>query len=1383
MKQYTYLLLLLCMVFITWGCDEEKDFTSSITPEDIALNMVPVKGSGYMKSFSMGKYEVTQDEWMAVMDHNPSRVIGNPNRPVDSASPAEIEEFINRLNQLTGKKYRLPTELEWQYAAAGGNEKQDYSGSNTLDQVGWYQENSGGKPHPVGEKSPNGYGLYDMSGNVMELTIQHTYCGGSWNSMAEQCKSYSLIEQDFSTRVPVTGFRLMLDEYNGPEDEDKEFRVVDTHVMKDTEKNTYYIQTFISVTTAMDKELINLLKKDAKIRFEICPDLSFDTGNTTVIYGFYWGDTGLHADLPADFKEGNYYLRILIENYRSNTVEFSHSTTKLFVPKNLNWDYDEKGLIYLHVDYPVGGDTLLMVDKVKPTLEITSDPAFKMDISSITGTIDSHKRLIFYLPEGFNPGTYYIRISISSYRTNIITWVFDLNAKYKTFEVEGLAWDYDAKDLVYLHSDYPSDNEVGTLLGNGTKPIFELCPDVNFTKEVISVTGNVRKDNLLMATLFDGCKAGTYYVRITIGLYRTAPVKLLIQCDQDRIFSIKDIVVKNNPNNVLSVYTSYPTEFGVIDLLGNIPLTFQLSKDSKMLTGVTKITGTATKPNLITALPENITSGTYYLCITIGRYRTEISEFSISIDNSFEPKNMDWDFNNSDRPYLHINYPSDPDILSIIDKVDVTLDITTDPDFKKDIISLPGALTYPRTQIKFYLPDNFKPGTYYLRITIGKYITKIITWVFDLDAKYKQFEVTGLAWDYDAKNLPYLHTDYPDDNAVGTLLSNGTKPVFEICPDANFTKDVISRTGAVNNKNKLVTSLPDGFKAGTYYIRIAIGTYRTAPMKLLIQCDTYKTFTVTGLTVKKNANNALSLYTGYPTEFGVLSLLESNTPPVFEISKDSKMNTVITKMIGTATKPNLIAALPADITSGTYYVRIYVGRYQTAIMPLEINLDNFYTTFTLNGVDWDYNSSFRMIIKTTGYPQDANVQAALSKGEFPVFELSKDAQFGTAQNIIRYDGSDMNKSYLYAELGGTFDPAEWYVRVVIGNYRSNVMRLAIGYKELTVDPVTFKYSNNSTLAVTYEMPRYLELFQNYGYAKLYTSNQANAQPYKTLAGKNGANNLFTFTDVAPGQYYLRFELGLYRSAFIPVTAEAADLPSFLDFVVAGISPTQMFAYAYIKQGAARIVRQGFCYYTVIGTPDVTAPTVEASMSDNRMSAIIESPYFTPAENTFRAFLETENGDIIYSEILHPLKASKITARIIMDEVSMTDAQYSPGGFTGSNGNKYDYQYEISAYISLFGSINVAEWGLQNRYTENGEWVTVRSLDPQDGHFILTYGLLSNSPDLTSIKTRLYAKLVTGEYIYSQDKTFNIQYTKSHAVNTKANNAQEFSIINIKHLSK
>jgi formylglycine-generating enzyme required for sulfatase activity len=116
--------------------------------------------------FYLGKYEVTQAQWEAVMGTNPSHFIGNLHRPVENVSWEDVQAFIKRLNQQEGWEVcRLPTEAQWEYAARAGTTTQRY---DDVDAIAWDAENSSKETHEVGQKRPNAWGLYDMLGNVWE---------------------------------------------------------------------------------------------------------------------------------------------------------------------------------------------------------------------------------------------------------------------------------------------------------------------------------------------------------------------------------------------------------------------------------------------------------------------------------------------------------------------------------------------------------------------------------------------------------------------------------------------------------------------------------------------------------------------------------------------------------------------------------------------------------------------------------------------------------------------------------------------------------------------------------------------------------------------------------------------------------------------------------------------------------------------------------------------------------------------------------------------------------------------------------------------------------------------------------------------------------------
>ena len=131
------------------------------------------------------------------MGTNPSCFDGNSRRPVDNVSWKDCQEFIRKLNQLTGRNFRLPTEAEWEYAARGGNQSchYKYSGGSRSSNVAWYEDNSGRTTHPVGQKSPNELGLYDMSGNVYE------WCLDWWGDYSSESQTNPTGPESGSLRV------------------------------------------------------------------------------------------------------------------------------------------------------------------------------------------------------------------------------------------------------------------------------------------------------------------------------------------------------------------------------------------------------------------------------------------------------------------------------------------------------------------------------------------------------------------------------------------------------------------------------------------------------------------------------------------------------------------------------------------------------------------------------------------------------------------------------------------------------------------------------------------------------------------------------------------------------------------------------------------------------------------------------------------------------------------------------------------------------------------------------------------------------------------------------------------------------------------------------
>ena len=233
----TYYIRAYAMNVVGIGYGEQVDFTvtnaQTITVNGVSFTMIAVQGGTFtmgatseqgsdadsnekpthkvtLSDYMIGETEVTQELWEAVMGTNPSCFSGTQN-PVERVSWEDCQNFIAELNAMTGKKFRLPTEAEWEYAARGGNKSNGfkYSGSGSIDRVAWYDGNSSSKTHPVKQKQANELGIYNMSGNVWEWCQDwdgsysssaqtnptgpssgslRVARGGSWGSNAKYCR-------------------------------------------------------------------------------------------------------------------------------------------------------------------------------------------------------------------------------------------------------------------------------------------------------------------------------------------------------------------------------------------------------------------------------------------------------------------------------------------------------------------------------------------------------------------------------------------------------------------------------------------------------------------------------------------------------------------------------------------------------------------------------------------------------------------------------------------------------------------------------------------------------------------------------------------------------------------------------------------------------------------------------------------------------------------------------------------------------------------------------------------------------------------------------------------------------------------------------------------
>uniref|UniRef100_UPI0039A4F2DD formylglycine-generating enzyme family protein n=1 Tax=Ornithobacterium rhinotracheale TaxID=28251 RepID=UPI0039A4F2DD len=237
-----------------FSMQKESGFSKLILKiNELEIEFIPVTGSLFnmgnkegdddekplhmvrVKDFYIGKTEVTQELYRTIMKKNPSE-FNCDFCPVERVSWLDTQEFIKKLNQITGLKFRLPSEAEWEFSAKGGKKSKrfDYSGGNEINKIAWNASNSSGRSHPVSEKEPNELGISDMTGNVWEwcqdwyepdyyqfspknnpvntnLGSSRVLRGCSWRNNEDKCRVTYRFGYSPTDRRSNVGFRLVLD--------------------------------------------------------------------------------------------------------------------------------------------------------------------------------------------------------------------------------------------------------------------------------------------------------------------------------------------------------------------------------------------------------------------------------------------------------------------------------------------------------------------------------------------------------------------------------------------------------------------------------------------------------------------------------------------------------------------------------------------------------------------------------------------------------------------------------------------------------------------------------------------------------------------------------------------------------------------------------------------------------------------------------------------------------------------------------------------------------------------------------------------------------------------------------------------------------------------
>ena len=371
-------------------CFKVEAGNQRFTVNGVSFEMVPVEGGTFtmggtaeqgsdadedekpthqvtLSSYMIGKTEVTQELWQAVMGNNPSYFKGS-NLPVEQVSWEDCQAFITKLNALTGKNFRLPTEAEWEYAARGGNKSRGfkYSGSNTLSNVAWYGDNSADKTHPVATKAPNELGIYDMSGNVWEWCSdwygsyssssqynptgpnsgsRRVYRGGSWYYYARSCRVSFRNSDNPTYRYDILGLRLALSEDNNRNNDTK--TVTQTYTRK---VETFYANgvsfemvrveggTFTMGATA---EQGSDAFGDEKPTHQVTLS-SYSIGKTEVTQALWQAVMGTN---PSNFKGSNLPVeKVSWEDCQTFIRKLNAITGKNFrLPTEAEWEFAARG--------------------------------------------------------------------------------------------------------------------------------------------------------------------------------------------------------------------------------------------------------------------------------------------------------------------------------------------------------------------------------------------------------------------------------------------------------------------------------------------------------------------------------------------------------------------------------------------------------------------------------------------------------------------------------------------------------------------------------------------------------------------------------------------------------------------------------------------------------------------------------------------------------------------------------------------------------------------------------------------------------------------------------------------------------------------------------